>query len=112
MDSMGQRGRRQFIFDHVVVAELYLAEHPEDDDDTVTEEWLRSVMSDAQKSLELSCNGLTFGVSWYVHKWLCYVRQDDEHVELGEVKTRSDVRDLCRALGVSLDENQTTETHR
>lgn len=88
-----------------ILAAAYLDEHPADDDELVIEEWLRSV-----------------GFVDEDHEWLtlfpddsdCRVTYDRQNGEikvetviaegfrLPHVKTRGDVRLLCRALGIEL----------
>lgn len=91
--------------DYIKVADLCLCEHPADDDEPVTEEWLRSVgaivirETAAFGMLTLELGGL-----------LCWRRHDRETFyltdmrKLPHIKTRGDVRRLCRALGIPLNE--------
>lgn len=106
-------GRLQSLCDHAILADAYLAEHPADDDEPVTEDFIRSlnppryweagaeyVWPDVclRYSLEI-CDGkppvLSAGF---------YIDGGDKPVYLPHIKTRGDVRRLCRALGVEVKE--------
>lgn len=67
----------------------------------VTEEWLRSACGNQR------CHAVSLGLTLAFQKdaigrWWVTAMQDDESVVLAEPKTRRDVRDLCRCLGVPL----------
>lgn len=92
------------------LAEAIIAEHPADDDEPVTEEWLRYVgFRDGQ------CGMLSRGVvhaDLHAFKTFSHVTHISVYVGKGmathttvEKATRRQVRDLCRALGVDLRES-------
>ena len=87
-------------------ASKYLAEHPADDAEPVTPEWLVSVGLNnelhlggtfyvqvfADGGVSLNCTNLDTWYGWY------------EELDLPKCKTRRDVRRLCAALGIELGE--------
>ena len=95
------------------VIHAYLAEHLADDDEVITEEWLRSVATDIHKAL----NQLAFGCrAPNVARIICWPADDcfqwfiDENganpIPIKPPATRGDLRQLCRALGIELKETQ------
>ncbi len=109
------------------VTQAYLAEHKADDDTPVTWEWLKAVShdwiakeidgsffgwasfflvndKDHQVRLDIVWDGSEYGVTDLVS--LEKHNGDSQAVELVNswVKTRGDVRRLCRALGIIMEE--------
>lgn len=92
-----------------LLAQAWLAEHPEDDGEPVTEEWFRSVVgggdfqawSDGSKTPAAFCDA---ELSIYIDEvgLICLRLETDLYgIDfLPQVKTRGDVRRLCRALGI------------
>jgi len=119
-------GLRLSIEDTAAVANAYLAEHPSDDDEPATPEWLRSVgflpdgdvdKPDAPLAIGLYYgrtddeieNGIGAGRHLLLdHAGDAMVEEYDEGgtvvgcVEMPSLPTRGHVRRLCAALGVSL----------
>ena len=87
------------IKDLFVLAQAYIAEHPADDDEPVTDEWLDSVFG-TDDSL---CT------EWH-DEWGEKITWLDKFglVSIPMPKTRGDVRRLCRALGIELNESVLT----
>ena len=90
-----------------MLAESYLAEHPADDAEPVTEEWLLSVgfkrAEDDPVILVLPSTD-TGRAMTYVTIEPCELRleaDDGGSIWIGE-RTRGDVRRLCTALGIEL----------
>jgi hypothetical protein len=109
------------MFSAEYLANAYLAEHPADDDEPITADWLRSV---GAKEVDLSWrndqfsthlpayvfgNG-RFGVWGHEAAWSMYLLNADgfdgqeEHVTA--VRTRGQLRRLCAALGITLTQEQ------
>ena len=93
----------------IEAAEKYLAEHPADDDEPVTVEWLESVGFRKTSSTDEALGGPSHHIN-YVTKWVAfgpgisewYVTEYGNSVFLPTPKTRRDVRRLCKALGIEL----------
>lgn len=83
--------------DWEIIAAAYLADHPADDDVLVTNEWIGGFGH--MESLRLWQNELGWNWSW--RGGYCGV--------LDSVKTRGDVRKLCRSLGIELKESRSSE---
>ncbi len=101
-------GRQNATWDMALLAAAWLREHPADEDEPVTDEWLESVGFtndiDGCGRVWESGEGL---VSLYVMIGLnCLVEcaSKDEAVFVPETETRGDVRRLCSALGINLKE--------
>lgn len=80
-----------------ILAEAYLAEHPADDDEPLSQEWLSSVSRGvfgkvAFVSYELLDDASVWRMLGDDRGWYLFT----------SVKTRGDVRRLCRALGIEL----------
>jgi hypothetical protein len=95
--------------DIFILAESYLAEHPADDCEPITEEWLRSVgFSDGAtgESLWLRCKDSQLGHLRHTAMALDLITGNWTANGLGckECKTRGDVRRLAAALGIALKE--------
>lgn len=107
--------------DRAVLADAYLVEHPADDGEPVTEEWLRSVGFTQYNEETLSSdmvflslwidrslhNTAFLAVHWplttkYEVYWSC---QGFSLYKPAYPKTRRDVRNLAKCLGVELKEN-------
>lgn len=87
--------------DRGILARAYLAEHPADDGEAVTAEWLEVVgLSDAIELPEQF--GIQFYPDGYAGLWYYYGPGKDLRIEC---KTRGDVRRLCKALGIELKES-------
>lgn len=92
--------------DAIPVGIALLAEHPVDDDELVTEQWLRSVGSQ-----EISGTGPH---AWGFGLFACVAVNIDGSLALtldryritlvNRIATRRDVRRLCAALGIELKE--------
>ena len=87
------------------LAAAYMADHPADDAEPVTEEWLKAVLGE-KMTYDM---GFDFRVRFYVYSQpeIEYeTGRGYEHcessVDLPEAKTRGDVRRICAALGVPL----------
>jgi hypothetical protein len=83
-----------------LLARAYLAEHQADDDDAIDADWLRSVGRELLNGYCFDGQGITL---WLAidkrNRWMAELMQDDVLIALGEIKTRGDLRLLCRALG-------------
>jgi len=94
----------QFCYD---LANAYLAEHPADDEEPISEEWLHSVGFEDDRA-----GTPTAGALHIRHAPLPKMDSDEEYPAHACVrsfpipvpKTRGDVRRLCRALGIALKE--------
>jgi hypothetical protein len=84
--------------DCIAIRDAYLAEHPADDDEPVTEDWLTQSL---HRSFDLSfaIGGLSLYQS--LGDWILVDVQGREYAEM---KTRGQVRLLCRAMNVELKE--------
>ena len=100
--------RRQFqqFADRGLMASAWLAEHPADDDEPISPEWLRSVgftLTDAHVRYYSNRSRPPFVVVIASDGRLRLAVQNGSDVEGGDVcqkPTRGDVRRLCRALGI------------
>lgn len=88
------------------LAAAWLAEHPPDDDDPVTVEWLRDISHSSAYPATISLDGLN-GKRWlmlFVESVCIYHPSSNGGCiilyDIAPVKNRGDVRRLCRALGV------------
>lgn len=91
-------------------ARQQLAETPDagDDGDPVTAEWLAKRMKPSELSplvygYSKCCRGVTLRIEPHRESWAALIDQDDASIDLGPIKTRGDVRNLCKALGVELE---------
>lgn len=89
------------------LAVAYLEEHPADDDEPITADWL------CKNGWKVICNGTRASIEWITDHPIQLWKQDANrwHVTMGVVEfhvinTRGDVRRLCAALGIELKENQ------
>ncbi len=94
------------------VAHAYLAEHPADDGDPVTEEWLRSIgwitrywegaLNSPLSQDNVYVSYSLVGVSW---KWCLSMESEDDpdglHFTRDILKNRGQVRRLLKALGIT-----------
>ena len=84
-----------------MLAESYLAEHPADDAEPVTEEWLLSV-GFKRHPFE--------GMLHVIDGWMSMsIGQHEKNAFVNTPlrgKTRGDVRTLCRSLGIELKEGE------
>ena len=100
-----------FMADVRKVAAAYLAEHPADDAEPVTEDWLLSIGFTRNKIdqviLILESKDLGRAMTYITISpcELCIESDDGGSIWLGE-RTRGDVRTLCRALGVEMKEGE------
>lgn len=100
---------KRFAADNKVIAAAYLADHPADDAEPVTKEWLLSVGFDDRRNgvsmglglrvnggphLYCSCNAPGVTPDWYF--------DDGRLIACNDLLTRGHVRRLCAALGVPL----------
>ena len=84
------------------LAKAYLADHPADDDEPVTEEWLCSVgakKDDVSVFFPSPIQGVPAIEFSKEQAWL--TNEDYAGVEI-KLKTRGDVRRLCAALGIEM----------
>lgn len=88
---------RGLFLEALTFVSIYLAEHPADDGETITREWFRSVSPTSNNWIHGD------GVDIYQDSLgavsLCLV---EECQVLPHIKTRGDVRRLCRSLGVEV----------
>lgn len=90
--------------DAVALAEAYLAEHPADDGEPVTAEWLESIgfyRDGVHPDDPFTCRESSIYLSPKYDDeklWVVFV----EVYELGKSKTRGDVRRLLAALGIEV----------
>ena len=89
------------------VTQAYLAEHEADDDEIVTDEWLQSVGFTDDENTNLSLGPMELFLFSGGNELLI-----DHSSGEYELKTRGDVRRLCRALGIITEEQngEATET--
>jgi hypothetical protein len=87
------------------VADAYLAEHPADDGEPITADWLRSALP-VTRSVFPSKDCVSFLIDckfdiecFFGRRWVAVFS-----VFILEMKTRGDVRLLCRALQIDLTE--------
>lgn len=96
----------EWELDALELANAYLAEHPADEDEPVTEEWLRAIGFNDDKEFPgyvilltecgyIECIGFDGGVEWMLF---------GNELNPGP-QTRGQVRLLCRALGIELKEH-------
>ncbi len=99
------------LSDARILADAFLAEHPADEDESVTREWCRaagmmSKCGNVSYPRIVSKFGISIDVtgSAYINNqdYTCLWCEDVE-VKIGNV-TRGDVRLLCNALGIELKE--------
>ena len=99
------------------VANAYLAEHPTDDEEPVTESWLESCGGNVCHGCEDEPGSVEFGksrtlslvLSQYddMEFWRVFLEHPSSkafamHDQLPDVNTRGNVRRLCAALGITL----------
>lgn len=89
------------ISDVLLLADAYLAEHPEDDDEPTTEEWLRESGFVNYEGWPSSKIGLETLPGLYL-SWNSAENTFRLDECLCECFTRGDVRRLCSALGIEL----------
>ena len=100
-DETTEELMQHFKRDLEIVGRQYMAEHPTDDDEKLTPEWLESVgwyFDEATVMTHQDCNVY---LSWDAGKpdkpWVVFV----EVYELGKVRTRGDVRRLRQVLSMN-----------
>jgi len=125
-----EEGRRQSLLDHAALADAYLAEHPADDDEAITEDWLREVgfkSKTYQESEVLALNipkGVIGDTQWIeledetngvflLCRWSeLYEDYDGDDLPPDRVevvcRTMGQLRRLCAALGIELTEKART----
>jgi hypothetical protein len=91
-----------------LIAEAWIAEHPADDDEPITEEWLEQLAfthndswyfrSPAQTSMQADVTLIRWSGGWSVK-----VSDRFTSVLTANVKTRGDLRLLAKALGIGLE---------
>lgn len=92
----------------------YLAEHPADEDEPVTSEWIRSVAAvywEAGKESYWPGHELRFSEKIGDNPGGFYIWNEGPHSHSQKpsympIKTRGQVRLLCRALGIELKESK------
>lgn len=86
------------------LAKAWLAEHPDDEGEPITPEWLLSAGAIRWKtnSFAFLSRGLRLRMFFREHyeRWVVFADQDESDVVLGNPKTRGDIRRLCKALEV------------
>lgn len=93
-----------------LLSEAYLAEHPADDGEPVTEEWLKSTIGwipvDGGTDGYIGVDKIIFckGSENVYSAWLQTSNHYYDMRRIVRVYTRGDVRLLCRALGITLKE--------
>lgn len=99
----------QAITDSEKLARAYLAEHPADGGEPITEEWLQSVGFEPRKGSKFH---FVYDAAPYMTIMWDY-REDELMIghaqtwkRLGDNRTRGDVRRLCRALGIELKDTK------
>lgn len=111
--KFGPAGAREaFEAESSMLARAYLAQHPADDAEPVTEEWLASSINSGElkgrHAVGLGYYFEGFGVQVRVYRVreMLYtdILQDDDNIAIGKIKTRGDLRLLCRALQIPLKE--------
>lgn len=108
--TMADLNSRRIVGDVIKVADLALAEHPADDDDTGVIPWLKSVgivkTDHPSKWTAHREDALSIGL-WFVEDgWKAMLLHSENAASciVRGLKTRGDLRRLCRALGVELKE--------
>ena len=109
----------QELADEGLVIDAYLSEHPEDEDEPVTKEFVRHVGTGKRDDKECVIRQLTesqhlsvqilWESDWTKKLWRCVVRIYGKGIGdsgLVECKTCGDVRRLCKALGIELKESK------
>lgn len=95
------------VDDAIILADAYLAEHPADDGEPVTADWMRSFAPNP--GLYFPLNDDESGVWFVFNPEGCYMAISDgvnRSAELPVPPTRGHVRRLCAALGVELKEGR------
>lgn len=95
-----------------MLADAYLAEHPADDDEAVTEDWIESVRTCPWCVIEFNDAVM---LDWeestlYLHTEISDGIGVVTRVELPHLKTRGDVRRFCRAFGKDLKDASANAT--
>ena len=93
----GNRVKYLILQDEKSVIDVYLSEHPADDGEPITKEWFRSASITSNNWMH--GDGIDIYQDSLGRISVCLV---DECQVLPHVKTRGDVRRLCKALSVSL----------
>ena len=101
------RGSREDYRDLHTIADAYLAEHPADGEEPISEEWLHSIGFEDDRT---GCP--TLGPLHIQHAAITRMDSDVEYPASACVrsfpipvpKTRGDVRRLCSAMGIELKE--------
>jgi hypothetical protein len=98
-----------WMCDRAVLADAYLAEHPADDDEPVTEEWLRAVGFVTHRQGVAIDMGLRSRGGPWLYFACCpglvnpdWMFDDGRLLAAPDLNTRGHVRRLCEALGVPL----------
>jgi hypothetical protein len=88
----------------IELAELVMADSPEDDDEPVDVEWLASL------GFKVYDHGLAYlakaNLNIHVAKEMAYIELLHDNMKLPHLRTRGDVRRLARALRVELGEKR------
>lgn len=101
----------QYAEDKRILADAYLAEHQEDDNELVTAQWVRSIGFTDRHQHDIDRGGLSkrhqsgspslfwgFEPLRLVDRW--YVVENHKSVEVADLETRGRVRKLLAALGI------------
>jgi hypothetical protein len=95
----------------ITLANAYLAQHPSDGDEAVTEDWLKTIGFDEKLIMELQ--GKWSLIAYTSSNWCLYIENspDDYYgcahdYDLPQPKTRRQVRQLLQALGIPTTESE------
>jgi hypothetical protein len=96
--------------DGLEVCRAYLAEHPADDDEPVTEDWLREIGFTGDMGMGQFRLDSDFHIqAWETQTWSIETKDTSgqyygcrHELDIGQPKTRRDVRNLLAALGIEL----------
>ncbi len=117
-NPIGGKPHSQAVDGHYV-ARAYLAEHPSDDGEPITEDWLSGLgaeffpATDYERPMYIlssSCRRFGWELARYEEgdEWTAELTVNRAY-HLGvshDIKTRGDVRRLCSALGIELEEGK------
>lgn len=97
-------GHSWYEIDHRSLAGAYFAEHPADDAEPVTDDWLKSVGFTIRGQCygELACPPGETRWSLELDQFGALPVASNEHPFRNYCKTRGEIRRLCSALGIEL----------
>ena len=95
-----------WMLDNRLLANEWLAEHPEDDEKPVDAEWLTEVgfmpQSDHAATRRVARNANLQLVAWGDGEWFAYELETGDGFQIPIPATRGDVRRLCKCLGITI----------